>query len=76
METSWVLMGLACFFDLNEVYLPTYVFFQVIPVPKKTWKISKDPIKKKQAAERFWTAVYVKWDEIKKQNKARIIMAK
>ena len=25
METSWVLLGLACFFDLNKVYLPTYL---------------------------------------------------
>ena len=25
METSRVLLGLACFFDLNKVYLPTYL---------------------------------------------------
>ena len=25
METSWVLLGLACIFDLNKVYLPTYL---------------------------------------------------
>ena len=26
METSWVLLGLACFFiDLNKLYLPTYL---------------------------------------------------
>ena len=25
METSWVLLELACFFDLNKVYLPTYL---------------------------------------------------
>ena len=25
METSWVLLGLARFFDLNKVYLPTYL---------------------------------------------------
>ena len=25
METSWVLLELACFFDFNKVYLPTYL---------------------------------------------------
>jgi len=25
METIWVLLGLACFFDLNKVHLPTYL---------------------------------------------------
>ena len=25
METSWELLELACFFDLNKVYLPTYL---------------------------------------------------
>ena len=36
METSWLLLGLACYFDLNEVYLPTYlelVFFALYNVP-------------------------------------------
>ena len=28
METSWLLLELACFFDLNKVYtyLPTYLY--------------------------------------------------
>ena len=25
METSWLLLELACVFDLNTVYLPTYL---------------------------------------------------
>ena len=31
METSWVLLGLACLFDINKVYLPTYKFCVDIP---------------------------------------------
>jgi len=47
METSWVLLGLACFFDLNKVYhLPTYLpTYSVInsgyndPSKSKYWKL-------------------------------------
>ena len=37
METSWLLLELACFFDLNKVYLPTYLpryFEELSSTPK------------------------------------------
>ena len=33
METSRVLLGLACFFDLNKVYLPTYLLYDIFTGP-------------------------------------------